>query len=187
MIVQIAEGNRGPLLRANFLLLAFALFCIQGCSTHAPAVAETTPVVAQTPPPPPPEPLALHALDDYKDMLRARGQGLDNQGIVIETLDGAHTLAEHNADTAFNPASVMKLATSLVALKKLGPDYRYRTNVLAAGPIDQAARKLDGDLVFEGSADPMFSTEDAQEVAERIAKLGISRVTGRLRIAGPCY
>jgi D-alanyl-D-alanine carboxypeptidase/D-alanyl-D-alanine-endopeptidase (penicillin-binding protein 4) len=174
------------LLRANFLLVAFALFCFQGCSTRAPAVAETAPVVAPTPPPPP-EPLPLHSLDDYKELLRARGQVLDDQGIVVETLDGAQTLAEHNADTAFNPASVMKLATSLVALKKLGPDYRYRTNVLADGPIDQAARKLDGDLVFEGNADPMFATEDAQEVAERIAKLGISRVTGRLRIAGPFY
>lgn len=184
---RLQKGTRGPLLRAYFLLLALVLFFFQGCSTHAPAVAESAPTVAPAPPPSPPELLPLHALADYQELLRARGERLDDQGIVVETLDGAQTLAAHNADTAFNPASVMKLATSLVALKKLGPDYRYRTNVLAAGPIDHATRKLDGDLVFEGNADPMFSTEDAQEVAEQIAKLGISHVTGRLRIAGPFY
>gem|GEM_PF-725485 len=184
---KLQKGTRRTLQRAHFLLLALLLLFFQGCATHAPAVVESAPPAAQAPPTSPPEPLPLHALTDYKELLRARGERLDDQGIVLETLDGAQTLAEHNADTAFNPASVMKLATSLVALKKLGPDYRYRTNVLADGSIDQAARKLDGDLVFEGTADPMFSTEDAQEVAEQIAKLGISRVTGRLRIAGPFY
>ena len=49
----------------------------------------------------------------------------------------------------------MKLATSLVALTKLGPDYRYRTNVLADGVIDASSRTLDGDLVVEGGADPL--------------------------------
>lgn len=81
----------------------------------------------------------------------------------------------------------MKLATSLVALSKLGPDYRYRTNFLADGAIDKAARRLEGDLVVEGNADPMFSTQDAQDVALELSRLGISRVTGALRIAGPFY
>jgi len=81
----------------------------------------------------------------------------------------------------------MKLATSLVALAKLGPDYRYRTNVFAGGPIDPATRTLDGDLILEGSADPMFSLYDSQEVALQISRLGISHVTGALRIAGQFY
>ena len=129
----------------------------------------------------------LQALSDYVDVIRARGQSLDDQGVLIESLDSGQLLAQHNADVTFNPASVMKLATSLVALAKLGPDYRYRTNVLADGTIDPATRTLDGDLVVEGEADPMFSLYDAQEVALQISRLGVSHVRGALRVAGQFY
>lgn len=134
-----------------------------------------------------PEPSTLQALEDYKEALRSRGEQLDNQGILIESLDGKQTLAAHNADNAFNPASVMKLATSFVALEKFTPAYRYRTNFLADGTIDAASHKLVGDLVVEGTADPMFSRTDAEEVAKTLTGLGISKVTGSLRIAGSFY
>jgi D-alanyl-D-alanine carboxypeptidase/D-alanyl-D-alanine-endopeptidase (penicillin-binding protein 4) len=129
----------------------------------------------------------LQALSDYVSIIRARGQSLDDQGVLIESLEHEQLLAQHNADVTFNPASVMKLATSLVALAKLGPDYRYRTNLLADGVIDPATRTLEGDLVVEGGADPMFSLYDAQEVALHISRLGVSRVRGALRIAGHFY
>ena len=129
----------------------------------------------------------LPALADYVDTIRARGQSLDHQGVLIESLETGQLFAQHNADVTFNPASVMKLATSLVALAAHGPDYRYRTNILADGPIDPATRALEGDLVVEGSADPMFSLADAQAVATEISRLGVSRVRGALRIAGPFY
>jgi D-alanyl-D-alanine carboxypeptidase/D-alanyl-D-alanine-endopeptidase (penicillin-binding protein 4) len=81
----------------------------------------------------------------------------------------------------------MKLATSFAALARFGPDHRYRTNFLADGRIDPSARKLEGDLVVEGASDPMFSLQDAQEVASALGGLGISRVSGALRIAGDFY
>lgn len=153
------------------------------------AQLESPPAVTSPPPSQqqPQQQVQLHALSEYKEDLASHGQSLADQGVLIESLDGRQAFAEHNSDIAFNPASVMKLATSLVALSKLGPDYRYRTNILADGVIDRAARKLEGDLVIEGNADPMFSTQDAQDVAVELSRLGISRVTGALRIAGPFY
>ena len=133
------------------------------------------------------EPGSLQALSEYLHLIEARGQSSDDQGVLIETLGGGRRLASHNADVTFNPASVMKLATSLVALAKLSPEYRYRTNILADGVIDSATRALEGDLVIEGSADPMFSSYDAQEVAVQLSRLGIAKVSGGLRIAGPFY
>jgi len=129
----------------------------------------------------------LQALTEYVETIKSRGQSADDQGVLIESLEGRELLAQHNANVTFNPASVMKLATSLVALGKLGPDYRYRTNILAGGVIDQATRTLEGDLVIDGAADPMFSLYDAQEVALQISRLGISHITGALRIAGQFY
>jgi len=134
-----------------------------------------------------PEPEPLPALSYYVNLIRDRGQSLDDQGVLIESFENGRLIAQHNADVPFNPASVMKLATSLVALARLGPDYRYRTNLLADGVIDSATRTLEGDLVVEGGSDPMFSLYDAQEVAIQISRLGVSRVRGSLRIAGPFY
>ena len=133
------------------------------------------------------EPGSLQALSEFLHLIQARGQSMDDQGALIETLDDGHRLASHNADVTFNPASVMKLATSLVALAKLSPEYRYRTNILADGVIDSASRTLEGDLVIAGGADPMFSSYDAQQVAVQLSGLGIARVSGALRIAGPFY
>jgi D-alanyl-D-alanine carboxypeptidase/D-alanyl-D-alanine-endopeptidase (penicillin-binding protein 4) len=133
------------------------------------------------------EPGSVQALSEYLHVIQTRGQSTDDQGVLIETLGDGHRLASHNADVTFNPASVMKLATSLVALAKLSPEYRYRTNILADGVLDFASRTLEGDLVIDGSADPMFSSYDAQEVCVQLSRLGIARVSGALRIAGPFY
>jgi len=160
------------------LLLAFLLPSQAGPSTETsePESVQRPTVILQ-----------LQAVEDLKAAVQAHGQNLDLQGILIETLDGRQALASENADSLFNPASVMKLATSLVALSKLGPDYRYRTDVLADGRIDRASRRLEGDLVIEGGADPMFALGDAQEMARKLGGIGIARVTGSLRLAGPFY
>jgi D-alanyl-D-alanine carboxypeptidase/D-alanyl-D-alanine-endopeptidase (penicillin-binding protein 4) len=134
-----------------------------------------------------PEATVSQSLTEFKSAIETRGQSLADQGVLIETLDDPRSVAEHNADVTFNPASVMKLATSFVALAKLGPDYRYRTNFRAGGSIDWNTHTLEGDLIVQGGSNPIFSSYDAQEVALQLSKLGITHVTGGLRIAGPFY
>lgn len=129
----------------------------------------------------------LRAVSDYIDVMEAGGKSSDEQGVLIETLAGAQSLAALNENTTFNPASVMKLATSLAALVRFGPDHRYRTNFLADGIVDLGSRTLEGDLVVEGGSDPMFSLFEANEIAAQLSRIGIARVTGRLRIAGQFY
>jgi D-alanyl-D-alanine carboxypeptidase/D-alanyl-D-alanine-endopeptidase (penicillin-binding protein 4) len=129
----------------------------------------------------------LRSVSDYIDIIDGGGKNPDELGVLIETLGAAQPLAAVNPNVTFNPASVMKLATSLAALVRFGPDYRYRTNFLADGTVDLRSRTLDGDLVVEAGSDPMFSLYDADEVAAQLSRLGVSRVTGRLRIAGQFY
>jgi D-alanyl-D-alanine carboxypeptidase/D-alanyl-D-alanine-endopeptidase (penicillin-binding protein 4) len=179
--VAETEGTAGALKKVILLPLIILLLPIHVRELWTAADLKVTPAPAQA------QQVALQALEQYKETLIARAQSLDDQGVLIESLDARLTFASHNADVTFNPASVMKLATSLVALARLKPDYRYRTNILADGRIDSHARKLEGDLVVEGNADPMFSAEDAQQVAGELSRLGISRVTGAFRICGPFY
>lgn len=180
-IITITDKGFLGLKKLIILPLLILLLPVQVREGRTSADFHRTEVVAV------PQQESLHALSEYIDVIRSRGQSPDDQGILIETLDRGQSLASHNADVTFNPASVMKLATSLAALAKLGPDYRYRTDLLADGTIDRASRTLEGDLVVNGSADPMFSLYDAQEVAVQLSHLGISRVTGGLRIAGAFY
>ena len=78
----------------------------------------------------------------------------ESHGVLIETLEPGRVFASHNADKVFNPASLIKLATSLVALKKLGPDFRFQIRVYASGQVDPQG-KLQGELSFMGG-DPTF-------------------------------
>ena len=60
----------------------------------------------------------------------------------MESLDGSAVLADHRSNVAFNPASVIKIATSFAALDKLGPDYHFETTFEAAGEIKRRPGRL---------------------------------------------
>ena len=60
------------------------------------------------------------------------------QGVLIETLDGK-LVSEQAADQGFNPASSIKLATALVALRTFGPNYRFTTGFWTDGSFDKAS------------------------------------------------
>jgi D-alanyl-D-alanine carboxypeptidase/D-alanyl-D-alanine-endopeptidase (penicillin-binding protein 4) len=60
---------------------------------------------------------------------------------------------EHNKDVYITPASCQKVVTSLVALKTLGLDYRYKTQVYFSGNSNR-------DLIISLSGDPSLTTND---------------------------
>jgi serine-type D-Ala-D-Ala carboxypeptidase/endopeptidase (penicillin-binding protein 4) len=97
----------------------------------------------------------------------------------VETLAG-EAVESQRGDDPINPASVVKVATSLWALEQLGPDFRYETRFFARGHVDGARRVLAGDLVVEGAGDPDFHAENAFLVAQALNDLGVERVTGAL-------
>lgn len=78
------------------------------------------------------------------------------------------------------PASVAKAVTALYALDKLGPRHRFRTRVLALGPIEGG--RLKGDLVLEGSGDPVLDADDLFELAGRLKLAGLTGVDGKFLV-----
>lgn len=60
----------------------------------------------------------------------------------------------HQADRPMQPASTLKLLTSVVALDQIGPNVRGFTELLTRAP--QQGDVLAGDLVLRGGADPEF-------------------------------
>jgi D-alanyl-D-alanine carboxypeptidase/D-alanyl-D-alanine-endopeptidase (penicillin-binding protein 4) len=103
------------------------------------------------------------------------------QGVLIETLDGK-TVASQAADQGFNPASSIKLATALVALKTLGPNHRFSTGFWSDGSFDKASGTIQGNLYVTGR-DPSFHHEHAVMIARELNNQGIRTVTGDLIVA----
>ncbi|MBL8193820.1 MAG: D-alanyl-D-alanine carboxypeptidase, partial [Blastocatellia bacterium] len=117
--------------------------------------------------------------------MRLRRVFVPVHGVLVQTLTG-DTLLAQNAQTYFNPASVMKIATSITALETLGYNYKFNTEIYTNGDIDKD-NTLNGDLIIVGSGDPSLFYENAFLIGENLSYLGIKKVTGNLLITNPFY
>lgn len=160
-------------------LLAISLAAPSAAQTPAPPVNPKAFGTVSSPTPPPaatPEPT------ESDDAEQNALYGL--QGVLVETLDGA-TVSTQGADETFNPASAIKLATALVALRTFGPEHRFATGVWTDGSIDKATGTLNGNLYISGR-DPSFHYEHAVMIARQLNTLGIRAVSGDL-VVGPTF
>lgn len=105
----------------------------------------------------------------------------ETHGLLVESLAPGRVLASHNADKLFNPASIIKLTTSLVALRRLGPDYRFEIKVYADGTVDDRGF-FKGQLYVMGGA-PTFGDAAANMLAKELHDMGIKRVDGTVNVS----
>ena len=100
--------------------------------------------------------------------------------IYVEDVDTGETVLQWLDDEPRNPASTIKLLTTLVSLDTLGPAYRWKTEVFADGEIH--GDQLDGDLVVKGYGDPFLVTERVWQLVRNIRLTGIREISGDLLI-----
>jgi D-alanyl-D-alanine carboxypeptidase/D-alanyl-D-alanine-endopeptidase (penicillin-binding protein 4) len=129
--------------------------------------------------------LASVSETNYLNQLALRGFNLETQGLLIESLDGHKVYAELNSNVGFNPASVIKVATSFAALAKFSPDYHFETAFYTDGVINKKTRTLEGNLILQSSGDPVLTTIDVARLVRDVVRAGIVRVTGDLVVTGP--
>lgn len=91
-------------------------------------------------------------------------------------------LLELNPDVERNPASVMKLLTTLVGLERLGPDYTWRTEAYVKGTLRNG--RLDGDLVLKGHGDPFLTPERFWQFLRGVRDRGVEEIGGEVIIDG---
>jgi len=85
---------------------------------------------------------------------------------------------QFRAAQPMQPGSTMKLVTTVVALDRLGPNHRGRTELLAAGPI--AGELLAGDLVLKGGADPQLDLPALWQMLFELRQRGVREIAGDL-------
>ena len=115
----------------------------------------------------------LQELNRYKIPLSAIS-------VEINNLQSAKQVLSINAATPRNPASVMKLVTTLAALELLGPAYTWKTEYLADGKLQNG--RLDGNLILRGSGDPYLVSDQFRQQLHLLKQKGLTDISGDLII-----
>jgi serine-type D-Ala-D-Ala carboxypeptidase/endopeptidase (penicillin-binding protein 4) len=97
-------------------------------------------------------------------------------GAVAIDLRSGRIVYALNPDLALVPASNEKLAVSYAALRRLGPSFRFRTEVLGCGRRRGAT--WNGDLYLRGGGDPTLTTGGLERLAAALRRAGIRRISG---------
>jgi D-alanyl-D-alanine carboxypeptidase/D-alanyl-D-alanine-endopeptidase (penicillin-binding protein 4) len=108
--------------------------------------------------------------------LQADGVPLSAVAVRVEPVVKGPILLAHRDDAPMNPASVMKLVTSYAALDLLGPAFRFHTDVLLDGTLDNGV--LRGNLVLRGGGDPKLTYERLWQLAQRLRARGLREIDG---------
>jgi D-alanyl-D-alanine carboxypeptidase/D-alanyl-D-alanine-endopeptidase (penicillin-binding protein 4) len=108
---------------------------------------------------------------------------LPNEALVVYVAEvgatGAASAAPRlafRAQQPVNPASLMKLFTTGVALEVLGPAWAWTTPVLVNGSVADGV--LQGDLAIQGRGDPTLTIERLWLLLRQVQRAGIREVRG---------
>jgi D-alanyl-D-alanine carboxypeptidase/D-alanyl-D-alanine-endopeptidase (penicillin-binding protein 4) len=114
----------------------------------------------------------------------------DEWSVFAWSVDRNQPLFAINADKALIPASNNKVYSAIWALAVLGPDYRFPTDLLITGPVQNGVVR--GAVVIRGSGDPAFGYPEydrdpmtsPRKMAAGLKRLGVTVVEGGV-IADP--
>lgn len=140
-----------------------------------------------------PTPLAERVAEDeseaaFDERVQALADDLGDQSCV-RMVDELQVIAESNAGLAVVPASNQKLLVAAVALDRLGPEYRFVTQLQSAPPVGGV---IGGDVYVVGGGDPVLRTADVPDplrypafnttalepLADQLVILGITTIDG---------
>lgn len=124
-------------------------FCRRALGLAFLVCVATAPAAAQEPPLPETAAMPLQA-----HLERIVSRENEDWGILAWSLEREQPLFAVNPNRVMIPASNNKVFTAVWALAVLGPDYRFRTELLRGGPIESGV--LRGDVYLRGSGDPAF-------------------------------
>ncbi|MCE2990636.1 MAG: D-alanyl-D-alanine carboxypeptidase/D-alanyl-D-alanine-endopeptidase [Burkholderiales bacterium] len=116
------------------------------------------------------------------EALSTRGLPETSLGATVVRVSDGKVIWQQRAEVPMQPASTMKVVTSIVALDTLGPAFRARAELVTAAPIVDGV--LQGDLVLRGYGNPDLEWEDFRNMLltlrEATGGKAIQRIAGNL-------
>ncbi len=101
---------------------------------------------------------------------------LEAVSVLVQEVGSARPVVAHNAGTAFNPASVVKLLTTAAALDQLGPAWVWSTPLWLQGTVQGGV--LEGNVHIKGSGDPKLVLERVWLLLRRVQQAGVREIRG---------
>jgi len=98
-------------------------------------------------------------------------------GYVLADARTGEVIESHNPGLLLPPASTIKALTALYALDSLGAGFRFRTRLLATGPV--TGGRLAGDLILAGGGDPTLDSGDLARMMRDLTAGGLKEISGR--------
>ncbi|RKZ76378.1 MAG: D-alanyl-D-alanine carboxypeptidase/D-alanyl-D-alanine-endopeptidase [Gammaproteobacteria bacterium] len=123
---------------------------------------------------------SLLLIQNIDKALKARCLDDSQTSVSIVAMPSGKVVYAHNTELPLLPASVMKIITTAAALHYLGPEYRFKTQILYSG--ERKNGMLLGDLIIRAGGDPTLSTEKLWPIVRQIKASGINEITGNLII-----
>lgn len=113
-------------------------------------------------------------------LLQSFGEDI-NIGILVQDAKTGQVLYSKNPDRLFLPASNQKIVTGFAALKYLGPNFLYHTNLF----VDKSkilAGVLNDSVYLQFVGDPTFTAEQLDKLMATLVQSGVRQVNGSLII-----
>ena len=100
-------------------------------------------------------------------------------GVFAVSLKDGRVVCARDGRKLFNPASIQKTLTAIVALDKLGADFRWKTSVLAENQIETDGT-LNGNLILYGQGAPDFDSAALDNLISQLQARGLKKVKGNI-------
>lgn len=97
-------------------------------------------------------------------------------GIIAISLNDNRIVCGIEAQELFNPASIHKLLTSIVALDKLGGDFTWKTSLYAKDEINNGI--IEGDLILYGQGSPDLDDLGLNKLVKQLKQKNITKING---------
>ncbi len=114
--------------------------------------------------------------DSVQDALKRAGIPVASVGVWVQEQHATAPLLAINGARAMNPASTMKLLTTISALDSLTPAYRWKTEAYLDGKLANGV--LQGNLVFKGYGDPKLTIEQFWLWLLELRQRGLREIRG---------
>ena len=116
---------------------------------------------------------------EYKKIIKQHKAPPNSFTFVVKNLTNkSEPIVAHNEKKFFNPASLVKIISTFIAVEELGPQFKWQSDFFHNGDI--IGDTLDGDLIFKGRGDATFSITNLENSIRKIQRNGIKKIKGDL-------